>query len=204
MLALKWGDINWESNRIHVPSLKTEHLAGGASRTIPLFPELQPHLREGFEQAEPGTEYVITRYRDASTNMRTQLLRIIRRAGLEPWTKPFQNLRSSRETELAERFPIHVVCKWIGNTAAIATRHYLQVTDEHFDRAVGSDQDEVAQKAVQNPVHQPAEMPRNDSQADCGRSSESSVNAVYYGDFPDDAKTCEIIKTPRAGLEPAT
>ena len=35
--------------------------------------------------------------------------RIIRRAGLTPWPKPFQNLRSTRETELAETYPLHVV-----------------------------------------------------------------------------------------------
>jgi hypothetical protein len=34
-----------------------------------------------------------------------------------------------RETELAESFPMHVVCEWIGNSAAIAAKHYLQVTD---------------------------------------------------------------------------
>ena len=30
------------------------------------------------------------------------------------WPKLFQNLRSRRETELAEQFPMHVVCSWIG------------------------------------------------------------------------------------------
>ena len=47
----------------------------------------------------------------------------------------FQNLRSTRETELADQFPIQVVCDWIGNTEAIASKHYLQVTDEHFETA---------------------------------------------------------------------
>jgi len=56
-------------------------------------------------------------------------------AGLEPWPKLFQNLRATRETELAETYPMHVVCAWIGNSAAIAAKHYLQVTDEHFDKA---------------------------------------------------------------------
>jgi hypothetical protein len=58
----------------------------------------------------------VTRYRDADQNLRTQMLRIIRRAGLTPWPKPFHNLRASRETELAEEYPVHVVCKRIGNT----------------------------------------------------------------------------------------
>jgi len=48
----------------------------------------------------------------------------------------FHNLRASRETELAERFPIHVVVAWLGNTPEIARRHYLQVTDHHFEQAL--------------------------------------------------------------------
>ncbi len=59
---------------------------------------------------------MITRYRESSVNLRTQMLKISKRAGLKPWPKLFQNLRSTRETELAEIFPLHVVCAWIGNT----------------------------------------------------------------------------------------
>lgn len=118
-----------------VRSCKTEHHIGGESRLVPLSPDLLPHLRDVFEQAEPGTEYVITRYRQGNCNLRTQLQRIIAKAGLKPWPKLFQNLRSTRETELAERWPEHVVCAWIGNSKAVARKHYLQVTDEHFERA---------------------------------------------------------------------
>ena len=50
------------------------------------------------------------------------------------WPKLFQNLRSTRETELADEFPMHVVCQWIGNSQPIAAKHYLQVTDDHFSK----------------------------------------------------------------------
>ena len=75
------------------------------------------------------------RYRRSNQNLSTLLRRIIKRAGLTPWPKLYQNLRASRETELAERFPLHVVCAWIGNSQAVAAKHYLQVTDEHFRQA---------------------------------------------------------------------
>ena len=65
-----------------------------------------------------------------------------RRLGLTPWPKLFQNLRSTRETELAEDYPLHVVVAWIGNSQPVAAKHYLQVTDDHFAQA------------VQNPVQQ--------------------------------------------------
>jgi len=50
----------------------------------------------------------------------------------------FQNLRSSRETELTQKFPLHVVCAWMGNSQAVAAKHYLQVTDDHFKAAAGA------------------------------------------------------------------
>ena len=30
---------------------------------------------------------------------------------------------------------MHVVCAWIGNTKAVAAKHYLQVTEDHFRKA---------------------------------------------------------------------
>jgi hypothetical protein len=56
-------------------------------------------------------------------------------AGLKVWPRLFQNLRSTRETELTDTFPLHVVTAWIGNSQLVARKHYLQVTDEHFARA---------------------------------------------------------------------
>ena len=158
-LSLKWADVNWAENKILVRSVKTEHHgADKATRTIPLFPELAGPLSEVFEQAEPGTEYVITRYRDNNANLRTQLERIIRKAGLEPWEKPWQNCRSTRATELEGRFPSHVVRAWLGHSEAVAAKFYLQVTNDHFAEAL-----KPAPEEVQNPVQQPAEFLRNRS-----------------------------------------
>src|SRR5207237_6243548 len=82
-----------------------------------------------------GSVYVCPRSRAGSTNLRTQMRRIIENAGLTPWTRIFQNMRSTRETELTEHFPVHVVVKWLGNTESVAMQHYLQVTNDHFRRA---------------------------------------------------------------------
>jgi len=146
-----------------VRSPKTEHHVGGESRLVPLFPELRPYLEAAFDAAPEGPEYVIATYRDPTKNFRTRMERIIERAGLVVWPKLFQNLRSTRETELAEQFPLHVVCAWIGNSAPVAAKHYLQITDEHFAQAAEAPADAV-QKAVRNPVQQPAEMARKGSQ----------------------------------------
>jgi integrase len=155
-LALTWVDVDWGRNRFHVHSPKTEHHADAGERWVPIFPELRPFLEEAFELAEPGVVHVVNRYRAANQNLRTQLMRIIARAGVKPWPRLFHNLRASRQTELASVYPIHVVCAWLGNSALIAQKHYLQVTEDDFRRATetgGANSDALsAQKAAQQPA----------------------------------------------------
>ena len=127
------------------------HHAGHAERTIPLFPELPTPLAAAFDEAEPGTTHVITRYRNPSQNLRTHLHRIIRRAGLTPWEKPFQNCRSTRATELCEKFPLPIVSAWLGNSDPVAMKHDLQLRDTDFDRAL-QEGAETAQNLAQQPT----------------------------------------------------
>ncbi len=174
-LALKWSDVDWEHQRIRIPSSKTEH-CGKASREIPLFAELEPYLRDAFELAAEGTEYVVTRYRDASQNLRTKMFKIIHRAGLEPWERVFQNLRASRQTELNQHFPAHVVCGWLGNTEAVANEHYLHTTDADFDRAISN-----SCSALQKAVQYPTETSRNERDVE----SEPTKNPANYAGLRD-------------------
>jgi hypothetical protein len=95
-------------------------------------------LHEADYVAAEGAIYCVGRYRDSEANLRTQLGRIIERAGVVPWPKPFVNLRSTRRTELQELFPDHVINSWLGHSGAVAAKHYLQVTDEHWQRAENS------------------------------------------------------------------
>src|SRR6516164_1485633 len=59
VLSLEWRHIDWERNRITVPSPKTDRYNGKESRTIPLFAELRPFLEEAFDLAEPGQTHVV-------------------------------------------------------------------------------------------------------------------------------------------------
>jgi integrase len=134
-LALEWSDVNWERGRFRVVAPKTKHDDGG-ERWVPIFPELLPILEAAFERAEPGTAKVVTRWRDSEQNLRTGLLRILRRAGVKAWPRLYQNLRATRETELCERFPIHVAAEWLGNSPKTALAHYTQTTEQHFLQAI--------------------------------------------------------------------
>jgi len=197
VLALKWSDVNWEHKRLLVPCPKLEHLPGGSIRAVPLFPELDDVLSEAFEQAEEKTEFVITRYRSQDQNLRTTFNKIVKRAGLVPWQKPFQNLRSTRETELAEEYPMHVVCAWIGNSQPVAQKHYLQLTDEHFERATNRCAAESAAQVQQNPQQQADAEKRTVSQT----SSQVVDNSGFMLGV---AKKCEKAQSdpaPRLGLD---
>ncbi len=125
-------------------------------RTVPLFPEIRPYLEAAFELASPGAEFVINRYREPNTNLRTQLEKIIKRASVKPWPKLFHNLRASCETDLAKIHPIKAVCDWIGNSVTVAQRHYLQTTEAEFDKAAGVE-------AAHNPAQHTAVLPRIES-----------------------------------------
>ena len=159
-LPLKWSHINWENNSILVPSPKTEHSEGKESRIIPICRPLYAPLRELYEQTDPGTIYVIKWYREKSWNLRTQLNRIISQTGLKPWPKPWQNLRPTRETGLAERNPIHAVCEVIGNSEAVAMEHYLRITKGHLRQAMETDPVEAAQNAAQQPTERACTGPQ--------------------------------------------
>jgi integrase len=201
-LALKWENINWDKNRMKVESPKTEHHDGKGSRVMPIFPELRPFLDEAFalalERAGGGIVQgpVIARYRGANSNLRTQLTRIIDRAGLKPWPRLFHNLRATRQTELvAARWPLHVVCEWLGNTELIAAKHYLKVTDADFEAA-------AAGGAVQKTVQTGAEKPASDFGQTVTSSPDLAENAGNWRDSPDMSGIADVEGYPQGDSNP--
>ncbi len=134
-LALRWCDVDWHAKRMRVRSPKTEHHEGGAVRFVPIAPELMEHLEVAFDQAPEKAEYVVSGYRSSIANLRTHLVRILDKAGVEQWPRLYHNMRASVQTEWAASFPLADVCKWIGNTVAVASKHYLQANDQNFDAA---------------------------------------------------------------------
>ncbi len=132
VLGLRWTDVDWNAGRLRIEAVKTE------LRFLPMFPEIRVALEEAWEAAPEGAVYCVGRYRGGSANLRTQFMRILLSAGVAPWPKLFVNLRSSCRTELQEDYPDHVVNKWLGHSGKVAEKHYLQVTDEHWEKAIES------------------------------------------------------------------
>ena len=204
-LALRWSDVDWEHNRLRVPCPKLEHLEGKGERIIPLFAELRPHLEAAFHEAAEGSEFIITGYRDAEQNLRTQLFRIIRKAGLTPWGKVWQNLRATRETELAAIHPLHVVCEWIGNSPKVAAKHYLSVSDADFLKATTSDLSKTPRAAESPPSAAPALQQLAETACSGLHDEQASTEKprVLHG-VSAHCDSSRRKRIPPAGVEPAT
>lgn len=129
VLWLKWQHFNFKKLEFKVHCSKTKRF-----RTVPLFPELVPYLRKW----EPLTDsvHLVPKHRSGEKSLYSAFAKRLKSRGFRQWEKLFINLRSSRETELVEEYPLHVVTAWLGNSPEIAKKHYLQVTKEHFNRAV--------------------------------------------------------------------
>lgn len=183
---LTWDCVDWERRRLRVPSPKTERYGYG-QRVIPLYPELVEPLSEAFERAQEGEQFILPKLRRiSSAALRKPIQAAIIRAGLRPWPRLWQNLRSSRQTDLEQRFPGHVVCAWMGNNRQTAQRHYLQVLDSDYERA------------AQNPAQQHAEMLGTTRQGPNPQNPEGVILQQLAALF----SKCTNIQVTPTGFEP--
>ena len=220
---LKWVDVDFEHGKMTVRSPKTEHHEGHEKRVVPIFSELRPYLEAARAEGDKDAEYVITipaveRFRSGAgkkPNLGTQMQRIIRGAGLKPWPKLFHNLRASRQTELAQRFPEHVVCDWIGNSQIVAREHYLRVTDMDFAKATSlcnawKAENEPSGTEEGNPESNPNGNPKSNPP---GIAASSLLLQIVQKALETDGleqfaatvgKALQNYQAPPVGLEPTT
>lgn len=190
---LKWADVHWDADRFTVTSPKTKRY-GKATRIVPLFPELRRFVDEAFTMAQEGAKWVIPMLNGTpDKNLGTTFKKVIQRAGVEQWLKPFQNLRSSRQTELEQNFPTHVVCSWLGNTPRIAHKHYLTVTDNDFDAAAATGTGDWL--GMQTPA---------ESRTDAQKKTRDLQKVPENASFADVVGILEDAGVAGAGFEPTT
>lgn len=139
---MDWEDIQFDKNFFIVKIPKKTHKEQQkrgefTQRRVPLFPELKKYFLEYWESLPEGAGGRVFLAKDIkhSEVIRRRFHRALKRIGIEPWPKLFQNCRSTRETELADAFPIQDVTEWIGNTPEVARKHYLQARFEMLERA---------------------------------------------------------------------
>lgn len=178
--ALRWRDIDWARGMITVRVAKLEHIERLARRTVPLFPQLRKHLSDLWDSLEAGgPEYVIVRNRLDGMNLRTQFERLIARAGQTPWPRLFHNLRASRESELMREYDLATVCKWIGNSPAIAATHYATSIDLDADFARAAALTAQAAHPAQNPAQTTPDAAGPDGTSDAGCKAENAETAGF-------------------------
>jgi len=68
-------------------------------------------------------------------NLGTQFARIAKKAGLEKISRPFDNMRASRATEVYAEFGAKNEEAWIGHSKKIAMQHYLMVRKGDYAKA---------------------------------------------------------------------
>ncbi len=198
---LTWADIDWDRGRMTVRSPKTEHHVGHEQRVVPIMPRLMTLLQDAFDSAETGEDRIVTLGRGGQLHRRLQA--IVKIAGVEPWPRAFQTLRSSCEKEWAMDFPQYAVSKWIGHSITVSGKHYANaVPDELLDRAAGLDETQ----AVQNAVQYPAASARMASQSPRTVASPRAHKPPECEGLRDNASVCDEYKkwsrgesNPRAG-----
>ena len=140
---LRWGDVDFERRRLTIRSPKTERYKGGDKRDYPLFRELEREFRALKSEREETSggpvdvdDFVFRRGLTAS-NMRKPFLKILKRAGVEPWEKLFHNLRASCDQDISGRASAYVAAELLGHSPTVAARHYLKANDGDFARLLG-------------------------------------------------------------------
>jgi hypothetical protein len=101
--------------------------------------------------------------------MRATFARIVRRAGVEPWSRLWHSLRASCESDLAQSFPLATVAKWLGNSPSIALRHYVDPTEAAFDLALSWRPAEQTRSSAKTRA---VNAQNTTQQADAGRGKE--------------------------------
>ena len=188
---LTWDRVDWDKHKITIRDQKNSRIDGHEERIIPIFEELRPFLEQAFNDAPEGCLHIISeRRRSKAANLRTGLIRILRKAGIKKWEKLFHNLRASRQTELMQEEPEYKVCAWIGNSPQVARDHYLMITDDDYARAAGAASTKDISAAVQNPV-QPGVITRHH-----GPSTEKQFPLS-----PANSRDSDV-KIPPRGVEP--
>ena len=103
--------------------------------------------------------------------MRTQLRRIIFRAGLTEWERTFQNLRASASTDIEAELGGTAESVFVGHSQRMPLKHYLQLSDAVLERAANWNKDKCETTAEQdkkvlrgNPEPEPAKTVKTDEE----------------------------------------
>lgn len=157
-LALTSATVDFEKNRLTTLSPKTKS-KGKERRTLPLFPEIKRALAilKEKEQAPKKGSRLFPSYKSSQAAKKV-LLGVLERAGVKEWVRFWQNLRGTRATELADKYPSYLCAAWLGHTEDVASSNYRRPTEEHFSSATAFETAELTKVPIVQ-AEKPAELP---------------------------------------------
>lgn len=132
---VEWSDIDWETrvlNVVHTGETSTKKW----SRTVPIRPKLYELLRHVFEAAEDGS-FGPVGPAWAANNRQRDAVATVQRAGFPAYAKPFHTLRKNCESEWMDQYPVLTVCAWLGNSPAVAAKHYTRPSESSIASVIG-------------------------------------------------------------------
>lgn len=192
--GLKWSDVNLPAGVMTIHSPKTAHHKSKGIRQTPIFPELRPYLDAAWDAAKDGAVYVVPSVKSGDKNLGTQFARMVKRAGFVPWPRLFQNLRASRQTELLAEYPAKDVTTWLGNTQAVAIKHYAMAQDSVFERAAKQGAGTRPAKAGHKMGQQTKETDRTGTQKTQQNAGDSYKRECYGANESTPSRTRTIAK----------
>ncbi len=165
-LNLRWEEINWHEKTLRVIAKENWRPKDKKPRIVPICPELEKLLLDGYHAAKSGQELVIKR--KSLNNLRRDFYaRICRPAGVPEYSKPFHTLRKNCVTDWAMKFPAHVVQEWAGHSDLNTTNEfYLQVSGEEYKRASETGFFDGRQGFLTKPLAKPEEKKGLDNNED--------------------------------------
>lgn len=125
-LALRWTDIQWERNRLHVRTHDGTETTKQRDREVLLEPKLASILLDTREAVDGPLVAPVT------GDLHRSMLKVITAAGLQAYSKPFHTLRKNRATSWRAVYPESVVDAWMGHSLQVAREHYAAVPEDYY------------------------------------------------------------------------
>jgi integrase len=137
---LKWADVHMDRNRlVVVPAAnargRRQTTTKQRRREVLMVPALEQILKGTKDTATGAAVVEMKCYRGT---IHRDMVKIIQRAGLQPWADPFHTLRKWRDTSWkAEGIPEPIVDAWLGHSLEVSREHYFRVPESAYGPADG-------------------------------------------------------------------
>lgn len=130
--TMKWSHVDESAGTLTIIDSKTKK-----PRKMPLFAGVREELDR--QRLVTGTTRFVASQNLRSTSSSANYQKMcdaIRRSGQEQWVRVRQNLRTSCENDLLDKFDERLVTHWIGHSVTVSRKHYQRLRAEDYLNAI--------------------------------------------------------------------